>query len=592
MGKLRANSEIISDKSKNPVTTSTYIKHGNQWLDDAVNNAIGAAASKADKTYVDSELTKKANKSDIDAALSSKADKSELSTESAALSARMDEFTKLEEGSTTGDAELTDGRVGADGKTYTNIGGAIRGQVTDLKSDLNYSKIIRIIDFSDAQNGYVDKWGYLRTDAYNYITVELNAYETVRFKGTANTSAAVFAMVQGDQYNVLSIGTSVSNDTYEYTASEDCTIVISYDHGFSHYGIVRTNIKNYVDDNLEKLHNEVENKIYLDFSSATAGYVDKWNTLQSDSGYIHTEPFELKIGEKIKINASGYKTYVSMLAKVNDDGTYTSLVNSVENVTSYEYTSLKDINVIVSVSASKPYEAFIKTTTDSQAKRKSTEIGFIPNYFNLFKKVGVIGDSLSSGLMYVNGENEQHKYNYSWLSNIAKFNNCECVHYSRGGLKCNTWLSSDFYSQLASDEKCNAYYIALGTNDGWNVTYEVGSIDDTAGTDSFVGYYKQIIEYVKSQAPNAVIFCLSSYSTTIGDYFSMVKPITELYDNCYYIDFSNEGRTQLNTCDSTLKDSSHYTTMGYLRVGEEIQEITNRVIANNIDDFKYFAINN
>ena len=154
MGKLRANSEIISDKSKNPVTTSTYIKHGNQWLDDAVNNAIGAAASKADKTYVDSELTKKANKSDTDAALSSKADKSALeatnasvsantsniqglSTESTVLSARMDEFTKLEEGSTTGDAELADGRVGADGKTYDNIGGAIRGQVTDLKSDLS-----------------------------------------------------------------------------------------------------------------------------------------------------------------------------------------------------------------------------------------------------------------------------------------------------------------------------------------------------------------------------------------------------------------------------------------------------------------------
>lgn len=51
--------------------------------------------------------------------------------------ARMDTFTNLAEGSTTGDAELADGRVGADGVTYTNIGGAIRGQVTDLKSDLN-----------------------------------------------------------------------------------------------------------------------------------------------------------------------------------------------------------------------------------------------------------------------------------------------------------------------------------------------------------------------------------------------------------------------------------------------------------------------
>lgn len=179
MGKLRANSEIISDKSKNPVTTSTYIKHGNQWLDDAVNNAIGAAASKADKTYVDSELTKKANKSDTDAALSTKADKSALeatnasvsantsniqglSTESTVLSARMDEFTKLKEGSTTGDAELIDGRVSADGKTYDNIGGAIRGQVTDLKSDLSAIKITDSLIFN---NGYINADGTINPNA-------------------------------------------------------------------------------------------------------------------------------------------------------------------------------------------------------------------------------------------------------------------------------------------------------------------------------------------------------------------------------------------------------------------------------------------
>ena len=39
---------------------------------------------------------------------------------------RMDSFTKLGEGSTTGDAELIDGRFGANGTTYTNIGDNIR----------------------------------------------------------------------------------------------------------------------------------------------------------------------------------------------------------------------------------------------------------------------------------------------------------------------------------------------------------------------------------------------------------------------------------------------------------------------------------
>lgn len=44
------------------------------------------------------------------------------------LKARMDTFTKLEEGSTTGDAELADAHVSYDGTVYNNAGDAIRAQ--------------------------------------------------------------------------------------------------------------------------------------------------------------------------------------------------------------------------------------------------------------------------------------------------------------------------------------------------------------------------------------------------------------------------------------------------------------------------------
>ena len=54
----------------------------------------------------------------------------------AALQTRMSEFTSLKDGSTTGDAELIDARIGADGTKYPSAGDAMRGQVEQLNEAL------------------------------------------------------------------------------------------------------------------------------------------------------------------------------------------------------------------------------------------------------------------------------------------------------------------------------------------------------------------------------------------------------------------------------------------------------------------------
>lgn len=62
-----------------------------------------------------------------------------IAEEQKTLKARMDTFTSLPDGSTAGDAELTDIRVGADGVTYNTAGEAVRTQINDVKSEINMS---------------------------------------------------------------------------------------------------------------------------------------------------------------------------------------------------------------------------------------------------------------------------------------------------------------------------------------------------------------------------------------------------------------------------------------------------------------------
>ena len=89
-------------------------------------------------------------------ALQKKADTSvidQIENDVNVLESRMNEFTSLPQGSTSGDAELTDVRVGHDGTVYNTAGNAVRAQVNQLKQDLDDAKALsRFIFITDADD--------------------------------------------------------------------------------------------------------------------------------------------------------------------------------------------------------------------------------------------------------------------------------------------------------------------------------------------------------------------------------------------------------------------------------------------------------
>ena len=134
-------------------------------------------------------------------------------------------------------------------------------------------------------------------------------------------------------------------------------------------------------------------------------------------------------------------------------------------------------------------------------------------FVSIFRTIGCIGDSLSSGEH--EGTNEEgnktyHDYfEYSWGQFMARIAGIKVYNFSRGGM-----TASEYWESFAEnngfwekDKLCQAYIIALGVNDILNVGKPLGDISDiniddyTKNADTFAGYYAKIIQRLKQMQP-------------------------------------------------------------------------------------------
>ena len=223
--------------------------------------------------------------------------------------------------------------------------------------------------------------------------------------------------------------------------------------------------------------------------------------------------------------------------------------------------------------------------------------------FKMFKRVGVIGDSISVGYIQDRSTITTRNLAYSWPKAIMQdAGNVPWLNFGTSGQTTLTWASSATYGKVqleAENNKCQAYVICIGANDEWNslsLGTESDIVDDpdTVAT-TFYGGYNRIIQIIKRKNPDAKIFCCTMpVATESKGYNNAVRYIaTEHYDtddNVFLVElakslrqyfYASEFGIYTDKMNSDTVNHGHYSPLGYRLIGTLMEKALNDTIFEN-----------
>ena len=318
-----------------------------------------------------------------------KADKNDLQ----AQKARINSFTSLKEGSTTGDAELIDGRTGVDGTIYTNIGDAIRTQLSNIKTGIEtLSSVTNIISIDKLSNElaeglgkYIDKYNLvLNTNSYRGACYIKEGKLTSYTADADNNRFTIVDVVPGQKLKI-SLRAHNTTNYHIILADKDNNVVANYfndaDKVYTDYELtipkevvkLGVNSYSYLPTILSyEVYSPIANRDYVDTQKITfdrlsdelanglAGYNEitnlefnrgacyikagKLTSYTADADHNRWVILNVATGQKLKISLRSHNTtnYHIILADGNDN-VIANYINDEDKVyTDYELTIPKN----------------------------------------------------------------------------------------------------------------------------------------------------------------------------------------------------------------------------------------------------------
>lgn len=248
--------------------------------------------------------------------------------------------------------------------------------------------------------------------------------------------------------------------------------------------------------------------------------------------------------------------------------------------------------------------ALLGDSAEQPLDRMVTDGGFC----GIFRTIGCIGDSLSSGEF--EGTNEEggktyHDfYDYSWGQYIARAAGCKVYNFSRGGMTareyCQTWAADN--GCWDKDKACQAYVIAMGCNDLIGQKQPIGSVEDicaedpTKNADTFAGWYARIIQQYKAISPDAKFFLMTFPRGDAGDnperqkldadMRALLYAFAAYFDNTYVLDLLTYSPLYNDEFKKNFYLGGHLNPMGYILTAQMVMSYIDYIVRHNMQDFK------
>ena len=216
-----------------------------------------------------------------------------------------------------------------------------------------------------------------------------------------------------------------------------------------------------------------------------------------------------------------------------------------------------------------------------------------------FYKIGVVGDSFSSGSITHPDMTFNRYIPLSWPQVLGREIGATVTNYTWGGLSTRTWLTDTVHGlqKLLATPPEQMYTLALGINDYNEIIAEdmqLGTIADchndyNTNPDTFYGNYGKIIGNIKTHAPDSIIFILSIMRPN-NAYKVMMNPAIEeiaTHFNICYINCDNDNFFTSSFYINNMANN-HPVAITYAGMSKAIQRLEEQYMVNNPSMFREY----